>query len=99
MRGDFNPFAIRVFVSFLGKFQLPQCCVDAHMLDQLRIILHSHTRTHRVAITKHVVHAADVRPEFVVVQALRRERRRFARVRMIPVVAGDLVRRVRSIFQ
>ena len=61
------------------------------------VILHPRARADRVAVAEDVVHAADVRPEFVVVQALRRERRRFARVGAIPIVAGDLIRRVRGV--
>src|SRR5665213_4046831 len=45
----------------------------------LNIILHPHARADRIAITEDVVHAADVRPEFVFVQILRRKRRRFTR--------------------
>src|SRR5208337_2935766 len=58
---------------------------------RLRIILHPCAGTHRIAVAEDVVHAADVRPEFVFVQALGRKRRRFARIRTIPIVAGDLV--------
>ncbi len=71
-------------------------CVHLRNL-QLRIILHPHAGANRIAVAEDVVHAADVRPEFVVVQTLRRKRRLFAAVRTIPSVAGDLVRRVRRV--
>ena len=38
-------------------------------------ILHPRAGANRVAVAEDVVHAADVRPEFVVVQILRRKRR------------------------
>src|SRR5690349_19272525 len=38
------------------------------LLALVGVILHPHTRTHRVAIAEHIVHAADWRPEFVFVQ-------------------------------
>ncbi len=63
------------------------------------IILHPHARTDRVAVAEDVVHAGEGRPEFVVVQALGRERRCFARVRTIPIVAGDLVGGVRRVLE
>ncbi len=68
------------------------------MNQQLRIILHPHARADRIAVAEDIVHAADVRPEFVVVQTLRRKRRLFAAVRTIPIVARDLIRRVRGVF-
>ena len=64
-----------------------------------RIILHPHAGADRVAVAEDVVHAADVRPEFVVMQIFRRERRRFARVGTIPIVAGNLVGGVRGVLE
>src|SRR5205809_7413905 len=43
-----------------------------------------HARADWVAVAEDVVHAAHVRPEFVVAQALGRERRRFARIGFRP---------------
>ena len=61
-------------------------CVVGVFRGSTRVVLHPHTRADRVAVAEDVVHAADVRPEFVVVQALRRKRRLFAAVRTIPIV-------------
>src|ERR1041385_673909 len=54
--------------------------VKGVLVHSALIILHPHARADRVAVAEDVVHAAHVQPEFVVVQALGRERRRFARV-------------------
>lgn len=45
----------------------------------VRVILYPHAGADRVAVAEEVVRAAHVQPEFVVVQALGRERRCFAR--------------------
>src|ERR1039458_5985044 len=58
------------------------------------VCFHPRTGTDWVAVAEDVVHAADVRPEFVFVQIFRRKRRLFATVRPVPVVAGNLGRRV-----
>jgi len=63
------------------------------------VILHPRAGADRIAVAEDVVHAADVRPEFVVVQIFCRKRRLFAAVRPIPIVAGDLIRRVRRVFE
>jgi len=63
------------------------------------VIFLPHAGADGVAVAEDVVHAGHGRPEFVVVQALRRERRGVARVGTIPIVAVDLIRRVRGVFE
>jgi hypothetical protein len=67
--------------------------------SRLRKVFHPHTRANGIAVAEDVVHAGDGRPEFVVMQALGRERRSFAGVRTIPIIAGDLVGGVRRVLQ
>ena len=48
-------------------------------------MLHPRAGADRIAVAEDVVHAADVRPEFVIVQILRRKRYRFAVESAAPV--------------
>ena len=63
------------------------------------VSFHPHTRTDGITVAEDVVHAGDVRPEFVFQQALGRERGGLAAVRTIPRVAGDLVGGVRGVLE
>ena len=73
--------------------------VDLGKVPVLGVLLHTHARANQVAVAVDVVDAADGGPEFEFAQARYRERRLFARIRPVPIVRRNHVRRVRRVLE